>query len=52
MRQPATYQEIQSWVQKEFGFKPETCWIAHCKEINGLPLGVAPNQQGEERVKP
>ncbi|MGA9058857.1 MAG: hypothetical protein WB763_20375 [Terriglobia bacterium] len=52
MRESATYQEIQKWVQLEFGFKPKTCWIAHCKEIYGLPLGAAPNRQGEERVEP
>jgi hypothetical protein len=25
MREFATYQEIQKWVQREFGFKPKTC---------------------------
>jgi len=52
MRETATYQEIQKWVRQQFGFKPKTCWIAHCKEICGLPLGSAPNRQGEERVEP
>jgi hypothetical protein len=51
MRESATYQEIQKWVQQEFGFKPKTCWIAHCKEIYGLPLSAAPNRLGEERVE-
>jgi hypothetical protein len=52
MRQPATYQEIQKWVESRFGFMPETCWIAHCKELCGLPLGEAPNRRGDERAKP
>ena len=52
MRQSATYKEIQTWVQQRFGFVPETCWIAHCKEIHGLPLRDAPNRQGGKRVKP
>lgn len=52
MRPLATYKEIQKWVQQQFGFTPETCWIAHCKEIYGLPLGEAPNRHGEEREKP
>jgi hypothetical protein len=52
MRQPATYQEIQKWVESQFGFTPETCWIADCKELCGLPLGEAPNRRGDERAKP
>jgi hypothetical protein len=52
MHEAATYQEIQKWVQQRFGFTPETCWIAHCKEIYGLPLGEAVNRMGSERVKP
>jgi hypothetical protein len=52
MRPEATYREIQKWVEEKFGFTPETCWIAHCKELYGLPLGEAPNRQGNERVKP
>jgi hypothetical protein len=52
MQKSATYPEIQQWVQKEFGFTPETCWIAHCKEIYGLPLRHAPNRQGKDRIKP
>jgi len=50
-RQPATYQEIRKWVEQRHGFKPETCWIAHCKELYGLPVDRAPNRQGDERVK-
>jgi hypothetical protein len=47
----ATDQEIQQWALEHYGFKPETCWIAHCKEIYGLPVAEAPNRQGEQRVK-
>ena len=52
MQPAATYKEIQKWVQQHFGFTPETCWIAHCKEIYGLPLSDAPNRQGDGRAKP
>jgi hypothetical protein len=52
MSTSATYKEIQKWVMQEFGFTPKTCWIAHCKEIYGLPLGRAPNRQGKERAFP
>jgi len=39
-------------VQKEFEFKPKTCWIAHCKEIYGPPVSATPNRQGEEHAEP
>jgi hypothetical protein len=41
MRQPVTYLEIQKWVYRRHGFIPKTCWIAHRKELCGLPLGAA-----------
>ena len=49
--QPATYQEIRKWVYEQHGFKIETCWIAHCKELCGLPVDRAPNRQSDQRVK-
>ena len=48
----ATYKEIQSWVKQNFGYVPETCWIAHVKEMTGLPVAKAPNRRGKERLKP
>ena len=51
-RPTATYQEIQKWVHAQRGFIPKTCWIAHCKELYGVPLGIAPNRSGEERMEP
>jgi len=51
-RQSATYLEIQKWVYQRHGFIPKSGWIAHCKEICGLPLGTAPNrQEGAERAE-
>ncbi len=47
-----TYEQIQAWVKNKHGFVPKTCWIAHCKELNNLPLGRAPNRQGSSRVEP
>ncbi len=32
----ATYKQIESYVKKNYGFIPKSCWIAHVKEINGL----------------
>jgi hypothetical protein len=53
MLQPVTYREIQTWVYQRHGFIPKDCWIAHCKELCGLPRGIAPNrQEGTERSEP
>lgn len=40
----ATYAEIQSYVKKKYGYTVKTCWIAHVKELNGLPVRQAPNR--------
>jgi hypothetical protein len=48
-----TYQAIIDFVMNKHGKKMQTCWIAHAKEINGLPL-ITNNdrQKGQLRVKP
>jgi len=49
----ATYTDIQLYVLKKHGFVPETCWIAHAKEICGMPMREAPNRiDPNKRVKP
>ncbi len=48
----ATYQQLQAWVKRYHGFVPKTCWIAHCKELNGLPVRRAPNRRGSGRMVP
>lgn len=47
----ATYKQIQTWVKLQYGFVPQTCWIARVKEISGLPLGKAANRKGSGRIK-
>jgi hypothetical protein len=47
-----TYKEIETWVKDNYGWTPKTCWIAHCKELNGLSVNRAHNRQGEERIVP
>jgi hypothetical protein len=32
-----TDQEVQKWVARQHGFVPESAWIAHCKELCGIP---------------
>lgn len=48
----ATYKQIQTWVKQNYGFVPETCWIADIKSQSGLPMREAPNRKGAKRVKP
>jgi hypothetical protein len=48
----ATYKQIQGYVHKHYGHTPETCWIAHVKELVGLSVRPAHNRQGNIRVKP
>jgi hypothetical protein len=48
----ATYDEIVERVRQRDGFVPKTCWIAHVKELNGLPVGRAWNRAGHSRVVP
>ena len=45
----ATYARIQGYVRRRCGFTPKTCWIAHCKELAGLPLDAAWNRDGERK---
>lgn len=40
----ATYKEIQGYVKETYGFLLKTCWIAHTKELCGIPVKNAPNR--------
>jgi hypothetical protein len=48
----ATYAAIQSWVHQRHGFAPKTCWIAHGKEMAGVPVRRAWNRGWHERTNP
>ena len=49
----ATYKQIQEYIKEKHGFIPQTCWIAHVKELCNLNLRTAPNRQTtSNRVKP
>lgn len=47
-----TYKEIQDYVKRTCGFVPKSCWIAHVKELCGLPVRKAWNRKSEERKNP
>lgn len=49
----ATYKEIRAYVKNHYGFFPQPCWIAHMKEICGLPVKMAHNRySADKREKP
>jgi len=48
----ATYDEIIRRVRQQDGFVPKTCWIAHVKELNNIPVGRAWNRAGRGRMVP
>lgn len=49
----ATYKAIQGYVKTNYGFVPKTCWIAHAKEVCGIPVKVASNRYSKDsRVVP
>lgn len=41
----ATYKQLQEYVKVNFGYTPKSCWIAHAKEVYGLPSRVAYNRE-------
>ena len=40
----ATYKDIRNFVKEKYGFYPQPCWIAHMKEVCGIPVRVAHNR--------
>lgn len=48
----ATYKQIQDCVRQQHGWIPKTCWIAHVKELNGLPVRTAHNRTSSARQVP
>jgi len=46
-----TYTKIQKYVREKHGFAVKSCWIAHAKELCGLPLRKAWNR-GKQRKYP
>ena len=51
-QRPTTYRDIRAYVSARHGFSPRTGWIAHVKELSGLPLRPTLNRHGATRVDP
>ena len=49
----ATYKQIQEYIKKTHGVSVKTCWIAHAKEICGIPTRKANNRKNvNKRIYP
>ena len=47
----ATYAQIKEWVRDNHGWSiHHDCWIAHCKELEGLAPRRAWNRAGDGRA--
>jgi hypothetical protein len=44
-----TYNAIQKFVQRRYGFVPTTGWIAHVKALSGLPTRRSTRRAGRGR---
>ena len=42
-QEKTTYKKIQDWIEKNYGFKVHTAYIAEVKRELGLPMYDAPN---------
>ena len=47
-----TYKRIQECMRKGTGIVVKSCWIAHVKEIIGVPMRPAPNRGAGHRKHP
>lgn len=47
----ATYADVIRDVKNRQGITVKTCWIAHVKELNGIPTKKAPNRK-DARICP
>jgi hypothetical protein len=47
-----TYRQIRDSVKETAGFVPKSDWIAHVKELNGLPLQRTGNKSTTNRLEP
>ena len=45
----ATYEQIQDEVKRTTGRQPKTCWIAHAKELCGIPVKKSHRRRGERK---
>lgn len=45
----ASYSQIQQYIKSKYGYSVKTCWIAHMKEVCGIPVRMAHNRYDSDR---
>lgn len=45
----ATYKQFQEYAKFQKSYTPKTCWIAHDKELTGLPVKKSICKKGERK---
>ena len=45
-----TYSDIEKFVRQKYHKTVKSCWIAHAKEICGLPVSKSPRRKGSRMV--
>ena len=48
----ASNEEIRDYIEKKHGVRPKNTWIAHAKEVYGVPTKPASNRKSGERRWP
>lgn len=46
-----TNNEIREYLKKKYGFEPKNGWIAHAKDVYGIPLSAKRQTIGERKWK-
>ncbi len=49
-KKAATYLDIEKYIRQKYHRTVKSCWIAHAKEIYGLPVSKSPRRQGKRMV--
>jgi len=47
-----SYKEIQDFIRNKHGYNAKSCWIAHAKEVYGVPVKRANNRVSDKRLWP
>ena len=42
-------EDIKKYVKEKYGFNPKNGWIAHAKEVNGIPIKRSPLRKGARK---
>lgn len=50
VKYPVSNDDIRQYILEKFGNEPRNSWIAHAKEVYGIPVRKARNRVSEKRL--